>query len=572
MKTVIFGFDALDFRYLDRYRDSLPNITALRERGLEAPLESTHPPWTGSAWPSMYTGTDPSHHGVYGFFRYDGYPDEGALVSRTDVAQPALWDYSSQESIPSVVMNVPVTHPATPIEGTLLPGYLAHEAAEGYPKSVRQKLETHLGEPYRIYSANETADDPERKFAGYLDLIDLRRRAALAVLSNTEWELAVLQVQKTDAVFHNFETDDHFRATYEAADRLVGDVLEAVDDDVTAILCSDHGMGPVTGYMIYINEILRQHGFLEAVDTAETETNTHLTLESEKGSLLESESEPPDTGNETQTKSHTGLSAAIDHTLPHAVRTLERVGIAPDDIYALASRLGLEEALVSLTPESVRNVAAEEVDWRRSQAYCSDPTRLGIRLNVVGREAEGVVSNDAYEPTRTAIIDLLSDLQTPDGKPAFEWVCRREERYEGPHTDAAPDILFRPTDMNHKLSTTLYGRQFVPVDVFDHKVDGTFVATGPTLSDRKPDRLSLTDIAPIAMAALEQPIPDRMTGRVPDGLFVDSVSIERKRYDGLEYPGSGSGSGLDGPGERDRSKTEADEAAVTERLEDLGYL
>src|SRR6056297_483582 len=108
--TVVVGFDALDFRYLDAFESSLPNFERLRSEGVEAPLESTFPPWTGSAWPSMYTGTDPSHHGTYGFFRHDNYPDEGDVVSRADVDAPALWNYCSSEGLSSVVCNVPVTH------------------------------------------------------------------------------------------------------------------------------------------------------------------------------------------------------------------------------------------------------------------------------------------------------------------------------------------------------------------------------------------------------------------------------------------------------------------------------
>ena len=91
-RTLVIGFDALDFRYLDAFTDSLPNFSALRSRGVEAPLTSTFPPWTGSAWPSMYTGTDPSHHGVYDFFRFSDGPENASLVSRKDVDTPAIWE------------------------------------------------------------------------------------------------------------------------------------------------------------------------------------------------------------------------------------------------------------------------------------------------------------------------------------------------------------------------------------------------------------------------------------------------------------------------------------------------
>ena len=125
----MLGFDALSWRYLDAF--DLPNFESLIDRGVAAPLESTFPPWTGSAWPSMYTGVDPSHHGVYSFFDVAvGYPDEAGLISRNDVQAPALWNYLTAVDRSSAVLNVPVTHPAEPIDGALVPGYLAPEEAD----------------------------------------------------------------------------------------------------------------------------------------------------------------------------------------------------------------------------------------------------------------------------------------------------------------------------------------------------------------------------------------------------------------------------------------------------------
>lgn len=69
--TVVFAFDGLAFEYIDAFAPDLPPLSALRRRGVDMPLRSTFPPWTGSAWPSMYTGVDPSHHGTYDFFKYD---------------------------------------------------------------------------------------------------------------------------------------------------------------------------------------------------------------------------------------------------------------------------------------------------------------------------------------------------------------------------------------------------------------------------------------------------------------------------------------------------------------------
>ncbi|MFC4247054.1 alkaline phosphatase family protein [Natribaculum luteum] len=545
MKTIVLGFDALDFRYLDKFEEALPNISALRERGVEAPLKSTHPPWTGSAWPSMYTGSDPSYHGVYGFFSYDDYPDERNHVSRSDVRQPAIWDYLSSQGQEVIVMNVPVTHPVEPINGILIPGYLAPEDEPGHPRGIRKELTEAIGEKYTIYSNDEISSNLDDKFNGYLDLIDQRRRAAVTLLEQYKWELAIIQVQKTDAVFHHYEKKDRFREIYQAADKLVGDVLDSVSEDVNVVLCSDHGIGPVTGYQVHVNEILRENNYIETIDDG----GQSMPL-IDKAALTSSEGQVEDSGKE---------HGKIEKALLLGQEIASQLGIEPVDIYATAERVGLGTALVKLAPDSLRKTAASEsINWRESRAYCSKGSRMGIRINLAGREPNGTVSPSEYEAVRDELIALLSKIETPDGERVFEFVCRREDIYDGPFLEDAPDICFLPNKMNHTVSHALYGRKFIPVEKYDHKLEGTFVGAGPGFSaETALGPLSLTDVAPIIMGLLNQSIPSRMTGSLPEDLLTNQP--DRADYGTITY------------GTR-VSKSPNDDEKVTERLEDLGYL
>jgi predicted AlkP superfamily phosphohydrolase/phosphomutase len=541
VRTVVLGFDALDFRYLDRYQ--LSNFDRLRTAGVEASLRSTHPPWTASAWPSAYTGVDPSHHGVYGFFRYEGYPDDATLVSRNDVAAPAVWNYCSAAGVRSVVCNVPVTHPAEPVDGVVIPGYLAAENAPGYPRGIKQAVSKAIEEPYRVYSTHETASDGAAKLDGYLDLIDLRRRAVRHLLTDRDWEFAFVQVQKTDAVFHNFDDDDAFRRVYEAADRFLGTVLDVVDEGTNVVVCSDHGMGPVEGYRVYVNEVLRRAGYVDVT----TDTDRPSLGAAKKSVLLDD-----GTTDGTDDSNDDGLARAVSL----AQDAFSRVGITPGRVYAAADRLGLGPTLVRYTPETVRRAAERGVDWRTSRAYCRSDTRLGVRINLAGRDPAGVVTREEYETVRSEVIELLSALETPDGRPAFDAVLEREAVFDGPAADRAPDVVLHPRGMDNMVSATLYDRRFIQLDKHDHKRDGVFLGVGPSFaSDVTLDRLSLTDLAPVALALSGLAVPDRMTGRVPDGLL--SVPVRVEDYGDVPF-------GTDDEVVRDDG--------VTERLEDLGYL
>lgn len=556
-RTLVLGFDALSARYLEAF--DLPNFAALRERGVAAPLESTHPPWTASAWPSLYTGTPPDHHGVYSFFDFSGgYPDDATLVTRSDVDAPALWDYLSADGVPSVVVNVPVTFPADPIEGVLVPGYLAPASAPGHPSGVRDAAGEAVGEPYRIYPDGET-------LAAHVDLVHHRRRVAEHLLAERDWRLAFVQVQVTDTVAHEFDDPEALRAVYRAADDLVGALTEA-HADANVVVCSDHGMGPTDGYVVYVNEVLREHGLLVTADEGRPPV-----LESVKGQLIGGSTGGTDVerdsgrGGDSRGVRDEDCDGTDDHAqrarvVGAAAAALGAVGLTPADVYTVAERVGLDDLIDRLVPPEARTAATTGVDWAGSRAYCRSRVELGVRLNRVGREPDGVVPPGEYESVRDRVVDVLSALRTPDGVPAFDWVRPREAVYDGPHTDAAADVLFAPAGMNNLVGAKLPGRQFLSLDALNHERTGVLVAAGPDVEpDCEPGTPSVTDVTPLVMALLGRPVPERATGQVPSGLVAGPV--ERRDYGSVPFgEGARSGAGDDEHG------------AVVDRLRDMGYL
>jgi len=549
-RTVVCCFDGLDADYLDRF--DCPRFDALEARGVSAGLTSTFPPWTGCAWPSMYTGTDPSDHGVYDFFAFaDGYPDDADLVTRDDVRAPALWNYLTARDRPSVVVNVPVTYPAEPIDGVVVPGYLAPEEADGHPDGIRERLADELGE-YHVYSRAERGVTDEHSVGDYVVLIDRRRRAVEYLLETEPWHLAVVQVQKTDAVFHNFDDETAFERVYEAADRFLGGVIDTVGSETNVVVCSDHGIGPTDGYRIYLNEVLREQGYLTATREA-----ADLPKLGDEKEWLTGDDEPSGDG-----ESNSDDQSLTARALSRTTGALERVGVTPDDLASVADRVGVLPYVTERFSGTLRNSLERGVDWRASRAYCRSGNELGVRINLAGREPDGVVPEDEYEPVRSALIDDLAALETPDGEPAFEWVKPREAVYSGPRADAACDVLVMPRGMNNAIATNLLGAQFVPVDGYDHKREGVFVGAGPGFefdrgeTETRVEPLSLVDVAPLVMSLLGCPVPERMTGAAPESLL--STPIRTEAYGDVPY-GSGTGGGL------------TDES-VEGHLADLGYL
>ncbi|MBW2191752.1 MAG: alkaline phosphatase family protein, partial [Deltaproteobacteria bacterium] len=67
-RMIVIGLDCAAPRLVfERYRDAMPNLRALMERGTWGPLRSSEPPITVPAWTCMVSGRDAGELGLYGF-------------------------------------------------------------------------------------------------------------------------------------------------------------------------------------------------------------------------------------------------------------------------------------------------------------------------------------------------------------------------------------------------------------------------------------------------------------------------------------------------------------------------
>jgi len=80
------------------------------------------------------------------------------------------------------------------------------------------------------------------------------------------------------------------------------------------------------------------------------------------------------------------------------------------------------------------------VDWGRTRAYALG--MAGLYLNLIGREAEGIVGVEDAPGLKEEIAGRLVTLTDPDrGGRAIRAAMAREAVYSGPYVDRAPDVL-----------------------------------------------------------------------------------------------------------------------------------
>jgi len=530
MRTLLLGLDGVSMSVLDSVGGRVPTIESLFDRSATGPLTSQLPPWTPSAWPSLYTGVNPGKHGVYGFLNFDGYDHD--VVDAADVHAHALWELLDQRGYGSVVVNVPVTAPARAIDGAVIPGYIAPEDPPGHPEGILGDVREATGE-YSVYGPMDTP--------GTADLPAVAAHArsrgdAFAYLVDRfDPDFGFLEFQQTDTVFHRRPEDrEAVECVFGAVDDAVETALDAADPD-TVLVVSDHGIGPYDGYEVRLNEVLREWGHVAT--TAEGEGMPSWDAIARQRLQQGEQGGTPDPG-----------------LAERGVALLASIGLTSQRIERALEPLGLADPVAELAPTDAVRAGTEQVDFPASEAYMRDRIELGVRLNVAGREPAGVVAAEEYDAVRDRLVARLRELTDPDGRPVFERVAPRESVFEGPYTEAAPDIVVVPRAFENFLNGSLLGDRFgTPREPWNHKRDGVVAVSGSGVdTDASLAGAHLFDVAPTVLSTLGVPRPERL-----DGTVLPAVSPTPEET----YPSY----------EEIESETSADEA-VAERLAHLGYI
>ncbi|WP_255171665.1 alkaline phosphatase family protein [Natrononativus amylolyticus] len=507
-----------------------PTLERLFDDGTHAPLESQIPPWTASAWPSMYTGKNPGKHGVFDFLAFDGY--DWDVVNATHVRERAVWELLSDHGLSSVVVNVPVTHPARPFDGALIPGMTAPEDPDCHPEGILEEVKDACGD-YRIYP--QSGPEPDQSIEGYERTIELRGAAFRYLLERFAPDFGFVQFQQTDSVFHERPGEKSaIEAVYRAVDRELRETIEAFEPE-NVLVVSDHGIGPVEGYEFRVNEFLRDRGDVSAQSGGEGMPTWSRAWEND---LLEGE----DAGDHDP--------SALERTMNVAAK----FGVTTQRVANTLDLVGLKEPIGRRVPNDMIRAGSEQVDFPNSRAYVRSKSELGIRLNLEGREPNGRVSAEEYEAVRAALIDELSAVETPDGEAMFEAVEPRETYFDGPELDRGPDILTVPAAFDNAIVGGLEGERFAdPVEPWNHKRTGVVCATGPAFDESVSlGSPTIFDVAPTICSLFDVPVDAEM-----DGTVLPAVEPgERAEY----------------PAYEPEPITATDDEAVEDRLSDLGYL
>jgi predicted AlkP superfamily phosphohydrolase/phosphomutase len=515
----------------------LPVLAELVRRGSHAPLASTVPPITPTAWTTVFTGKNPGKHGIYDFQELDPATYARRPVHVDRHREKTLWALLGDSGRRSIVLDVPFTFPPRPLNGLMLTGYATPRTPGTtftYPAQLPAVLPPALHDQIRVALPRHRFDRSQAFVEEWREIMDGRRRLLAHLARHEPWDLFFTVFSITDNMAHVFWTflepahPNYERAeapafrealfgAYEQADAALGALLEAAGGEANVLVMSDHGFGSVYTRQ-FLFERLAAGGFL-----AYRGSGGALRL---RGRLLRA------------------LLAV--YTRAPALRELVK-GLRP----ARQELLGRTLQQAGLMPENAA------VDTARSPLL---PTDFGLQLWANSRDQfpNGPLAPGEKEALLAAASEQLLAARAPDGQRVIAATYHGAQLYQGPEAAAAPDLVvelanfYRP-DGSGSRNPHLEG---------GHTPDGILVAAGPDIAAGAALLAPrLADLAPTVLHLMGEAVPPDMDGRVLRELEAAPRPVLPGEAPAVheEAPASG-------------ALSEAETAELEEQLRQLGYL
>ena len=294
-RCCVIGLDGVPYSLLNDYlrEGILPNVQKILSAGFRLhQMDASIPDVSSTSWTSFMTGVNPGEHGIYGFMDLRPGTYQLMFPNSGSVQAPTIWDMIGQtvnnktstlyeqfrtrlrKPLRSIVLNIPQTYPARPLNGILTAGFVCPDFRKGtYPETAYTYLSS-MGYLPDVDSA-KAVDQQDAFFRELFLALEKRAEAFEHFLTHEPWDLFIGVITETDRLHHFFyqrgagriasPLSTLFRSFYQQMDASSGGSTSGswrlTDGKGLFLTLSDHGF-TVIKQEVYINAWLRQQGLL----------------------------------------------------------------------------------------------------------------------------------------------------------------------------------------------------------------------------------------------------------------------------------------------------------------------
>jgi len=491
-KLLLIGIDAMEKDLVLRWAEEglLPSFERLLRDSSWAFVGNPPGLVSGGAWQSFSTGVSPARHGLYNAYEYFDSNSYGVDFYATgDPRFSPFWEVLSQAGKRVAVIDVPYSFLSAELSGIQVVDWFTHTrmtdgALLTVPAGLAAEIETRFGiDPLGLGRGSPCDRNPPRsrqELQAYrqmlIDRIEAKTAFCEELLARESWDLFLPAFCECHCVGHHCwhvhderhprhdkavaaDVGDPVRDVYVAIDRAVGRLVERAGPDMTVMVYSSFGVTAAYSGTHLLDEIL-------------------LRLDGKR---------PNRVRHEVVDRLRQAWRRA-----PNQVRDLLR-----------PLRQGPWEAIYQ------SSIVPNRATRRFFEVKANDATG-GVRINLVGREAKGLVEpGEQYDRLCEELTEnLLSFVNVDTARPLVREVVRTDRIYRGERLDRLPDLLVHwnrdaPILGIFSPKTGLIENRHLGIRTGDHTDTGLVFMSGSNVVPGRRNRdVAVTDLAPTVTAHL----------------------------------------------------------------------
>lgn len=413
--------DAVTISLLEQLIDDgrLPVLRDLRRQGTLHRLETPATHFPAASYFSMHSGYGPGEHGLHFSFQWSAA--EQRIRYRLDFGAPTtVCERLAAVGKRTLLIDPYELPPPDPLEGLALSGWQYANILSlerwAVPRGWQRPWERRLGRaPFmQEVFGTRNARSVNTMRRTLLAAPDRVANLTTEVLRRERFDflyVSLLAIHQAGHVFWDvsqLQVDDRLRARlegtlplmYEQTDRAVGRILDALPDGADVVFVSPLGMGPNTSRIDLL------------------------------GDMLERVLAPGRAGSGNDGVEAGGRIWRLRAAVPTPVRS------------AVARGLGGR-----LARTVTAKLSTSGIDWADTRAFLLPSDENGhIRLNLRGRERDGVVDPAEADSLIAEIADGLATFRDLDGAPCIKAIDRAADIFPGRRSELLPDLVVRWAD------------------------------------------------------------------------------------------------------------------------------